>query len=121
MWGLVEKLNRGARRALGLHHPGRNLDVFPDDVFLVSYPKSGNTWTRFLVANLAYPATPANFFTINTLIPDPEALSKRELSRMPVGQEGTPGEWMAVGKGLPGAFLSPGVFEGRRFLRTSSL
>jgi hypothetical protein len=66
-----------------LHHPGRNLDVFPDDVFLVSYPKSGNTWTRFLVANLAYPATPANFFTINTLIPDPEALSKRELSRMP--------------------------------------
>jgi len=80
---MIQKLILGARRALGLHHPGRNLDVWPDDTFIISYPKSGNTWTRFLIANLAYPDTPANFANINRLTPDPEALSKRELGRMP--------------------------------------
>lgn len=73
----------GAKHVLGLHQQGRNLVVFPDDVFIVSYPKSGNTWTRFLVANLAYPHEQVNFANINRLIPDPEALSKREMTRLP--------------------------------------
>lgn len=80
---MIQKLIRGMRRALGLHHPGRNLDVWPDDVFILSFPKSGNTWTRFLIANLVYPETPADFSNINQLTPDPEAFSKRELARMP--------------------------------------
>jgi len=80
---MIQRLIRGAQRALGMHHPSRNLDVWPDDTFIISYPKSGNTWTRFLIANLAYPDTPANFANINQLTPDPEALSKRELARMP--------------------------------------
>jgi len=76
------KLASGAKRALGLHCPGRDLEVFPDDVFLVSYPKSGNTWTRFLIANLLYPERNPDFVNINELIPDPEALSKRYLARL---------------------------------------
>jgi len=80
---MIQWLIGGTRRALGLHRPGRNLDVWPDDVFILSYPKSGNTWTRFLIANLVYPETPADFSNINRLTPDPEALSKRELARMP--------------------------------------
>jgi hypothetical protein len=73
----------GAKFVLGHHRQGRNLVVFPDDVFIVSYPKSGNTWTRFLVANLAYPHEQVNFANINRLIPDPEAFSKREMTRLP--------------------------------------
>lgn len=80
MWGAVI---HGIKGALGLNHPGRNIVVFPDDVYIVSYPKSGNTWTRFLIANLVYPNEPANFGNINRLIPDPEALSKRQLARQP--------------------------------------
>ena len=30
----------------------RSVQVLPDDTFIVSYPKSGNTWLRFLLANL---------------------------------------------------------------------
>jgi len=40
-----------------------------DDTFLVSYPKSGNTWLRFLLANLiARP--PKSFRDANQLVPD---------------------------------------------------
>src|SRR5271154_1316263 len=80
---MIQRFIAGTKRALGLHHPGRNLDVFPDDTFLVSYPKSGNTWTRFLIANLVYPASHPDFSNINELIPDPEALSKRHLKFLP--------------------------------------
>jgi hypothetical protein len=70
------------KRAFGLHTPGRNLDVFDDDVFIVSYPRSGNTWARFLLANLVYPEKSPDFRNINELIPDPEALSKRHLAKL---------------------------------------
>ena len=76
-------LVRGIKRALGLHMPGRMLDVFPDDTFLVSYPKSGNTWIRFLIANLQYPEKHPDFTNINQLVPDYEAHSKRSLNRLP--------------------------------------
>ena len=39
---------------LGTDCAGRDLAVYADDTFVVSYPRSGNTWTRFLVANLVY-------------------------------------------------------------------
>jgi hypothetical protein len=80
---MLRRAISGVKHAFGLQRPGRNIAVLPDDVFIVSYPKSGNTWVRFLIANLAYPHEPANFANINRLTPDPEALSKRALGRLP--------------------------------------
>jgi hypothetical protein len=37
---------------LGCIPAGRDLTVLPDDIFLVSYRRSGSTWLRFLVGNL---------------------------------------------------------------------
>ena len=76
-------MRAGINRAFGLQRPERNLDVFADDIFLTSYPKSGNTWTRFLIANLVFPDQQVNFDTINKLVPDPYALSKRYLASLP--------------------------------------
>jgi len=79
---MISYIRAGTKLALGLNRPGRNVRVFPDDVFLVSYPKSGNTWTRFLIANLAYPEKNPDFSNLNELTPDPEALTKRHLAGM---------------------------------------
>lgn len=35
-------------------HPNGELEIRPEDVFLVSYPKSGNTWMRFLLSNYLF-------------------------------------------------------------------
>ena len=68
---------------LGTDIAGRNLKVFPDDIFIASYPRSGNTWTRFLIANLLHPDRPVTFANIETIIPDASALSSRQLKRVP--------------------------------------
>src|SRR5436305_10030174 len=57
---MLARFKAGIKVLRGLHAPDRNLKILPDDRFLVSYPKSGNTWVRFLVANLLHPETPAN-------------------------------------------------------------
>ncbi len=48
-----------------------SLDILPEDVFLVSYPRSGNTWVRFLLANLFKRADEAiDFHNIHEYIPE---------------------------------------------------
>ncbi|MGA2347505.1 MAG: hypothetical protein ABSF93_15935, partial [Candidatus Sulfotelmatobacter sp.] len=49
---LVGALVQAGRVLTGRQIAGRGVTVFPDDIFLVSYPRSGNTWTRFLLGNL---------------------------------------------------------------------
>jgi len=69
--------------ALGIDLPGRNLAVYPDDTFVVSYPRSGNTWTRFLLANLVFPDRNIDFTNIERLIPDTSSQSSLTLKRTP--------------------------------------
>jgi len=68
---------------LGRDIAGRDLSVHADDTFVVSYPRSGNTWTRFLVANLLHPDEPANFANIERLVPDSEAQSCKYFKSIP--------------------------------------
>lgn len=72
--GSVQKALRAitqvGRVLAGKQFAGRNLTVFPDDVFIVSYPRSGNTWTRFLIGNLIYQDAPVTFSNIEGRIPE---------------------------------------------------
>lgn len=62
---------------------GRQMTVLPDDLFIVSYPKSGNTWTRFLLGNLIYQDEPVTFRNIEARIPSIYIFSDRQLLRLP--------------------------------------
>ena len=67
------------KTALGKDHVGRNFGVYPDDTFIISYPRSGSTWTRFLVANLAYPNEKVSFANLDSLVPATAVSSRRAL------------------------------------------
>ena len=80
---MIYGIKRVLKYALGRDTAGRTLTVRPDDTFIVSYPRSGNTWTRFLVANLLHPAEPATFANIERWVPDTEAQSSRYMRSIP--------------------------------------
>jgi hypothetical protein len=80
---MLGQIKFAVKRVLGLDLAGRNYTVYPDDTFLVSYPKSGNTWVRFLLANLIHPNETVGFANINRLLPAPGVLSKRFLKSLP--------------------------------------
>jgi hypothetical protein len=80
---MLKRIITGTKRAFGLKPPGRNLTVFPDDAFLVSYPKSGNTWARFLIANLLRPQEKVGFANIHAIIPGIDVVPHRDMLRFP--------------------------------------
>ena len=81
---VVGAISQAGRVLTGKQLAGRGVTVYPDDVFLVSYPRSGNTWTRFLLGNLISQKDPVTFSNIESRIPEiyfnPDR-ALRELSR----------------------------------------
>lgn len=82
--------NRALRRVVtairvltGRQIAGREATIFPDDVYLVSYPRSGNTWTRFLVANLLHPEDPTTFANIESRVAEIYFNYDQALRRLP--------------------------------------
>jgi hypothetical protein len=61
---------------------GRDLTVYPDDVFIVSYVRSGSTWARFLFGNL-FQDTPITFANVDRLVPLIYDHPDRILRRLP--------------------------------------
>src|SRR5467141_4482966 len=80
---MIYGIRRVLKYALGRDIAGRTLAVRPDDTFVVSYPRSGNTWTRFLIANLLHPNQNVSFTNIEKLIPDTASQSNRALKATP--------------------------------------
>jgi hypothetical protein len=79
----LHKIAQIGRVLTGRQMAGRNLTVFPDDVFVVSYPRSGNTWTRFLIGNLVYQDEPVTFANIESRLPEIYFNPDRVLRRLP--------------------------------------
>jgi len=57
--------------------------VRPDDILLASYPKSGNTWVRFLIANLRHPDQEVGYGNLHRLVLDLDISVKRDFDRAP--------------------------------------
>lgn len=70
MLRIIDQCKVVADRVLGTNIAGRNCAVFPDNSFIVSYPRSGSTWLRFLVGNLLSPDQPISFKTVEQVLPD---------------------------------------------------
>ena len=80
---MIRYLAAGVKHAFGLHRPGRRLPVRPDDILLASYPESGGTSMRFLIANLLHPDRAVSFGNLHKFVLDPEFSVKRDFDRAP--------------------------------------
>src|SRR5215469_3021851 len=74
---------QAGRVLAGRQLAGRGVTVYPDDVFLVSYPRSGNTWARFLLGNLIGGSEPVTFSNIESRIPEIYFNRDRVLRQLP--------------------------------------
>ena len=60
--------------------PGRSLPILPDDVYLTSYPRSGNTWLRMVLSTLRWGRSTLG--TLNARIGDIYLVPEEELARL---------------------------------------
>jgi Sulfotransferase domain len=72
-----------ASAASGRVPAGRALTVFPDDIFLVGYFRSGSTWSRFLFGNFIHQGEPVTFANMERLVPSIYTLPDRVLRSLP--------------------------------------
>ncbi len=80
---LATHLRTVASAALGRTPAGRNLTVFPNDIFLVGYFRSGCTWSRFLFGNFIHQEEPVTFANVARLVPTIYKVPDRVLRTLP--------------------------------------
>lgn len=81
---LLRYITEGVKHVFGLHRPGQHrLAAWPDDILLASYPKSGNNWVRFLIANVVFPDKEVGWDNIDNLILEPSVTVQRDFVRAP--------------------------------------
>lgn len=80
---MLNEITFVAKYLLGRDRANRYFKVYPDDIFLISYPRSGSTWSRFLVANLVFPNEDVSFTNLDRLVPATASVSRRILERIP--------------------------------------
>jgi len=80
MW---KKLGSLIDYVLGRTVAGRLGPALEDAVFLVSFPKSGNTWSRFLLGNLTHPEEPVTFANVDRIVPDIYGTAANDIRAMP--------------------------------------
>ena len=79
---MPERVRTAVDKALGRTPAGRGLTVFPNDIFLVSYFRSGSTWSRFLFGNLIHKQA-VTFTNMKRLVPIIYELPDRKLRGLP--------------------------------------
>ena len=72
-----------ASSTLGRTPAGRFLTVFPNDIFPVSYFRSGSTWSRFLFGNFIHLDEPVTFTNVEKLVPFVYGWPDRKLRSLP--------------------------------------
>lgn len=83
MSNLLKHIKYSSQVLLGKVPAGRRLTILPDDRFLVSYPRSGSTWTRFLIGNLLSAGEPITFANIESRCPSIYLCTDRQLRQVP--------------------------------------
>jgi glycosyltransferase involved in cell wall biosynthesis len=69
--------------ALGRNPAGRAVTVFPGDLFLVGYFRSGSTWSRFLFGSFIHQDETITFTNLHRLVPSIDESPDRLLRRWP--------------------------------------
>jgi hypothetical protein len=77
------RIARAGRVLLGREWAGRNMTILADDTFLVSYPRSGNAWLRFLIGNLVHADHPVTFANVESVLPYVDIHADRVLLEAP--------------------------------------
>ena len=80
---MIKRIKGYLQTVLGRKAAGRLLTVFPDDIFLVGYFRSGSTWSRFIFGNYIYQDQDVTFANLDYLVPSIYAWPDRILRKRP--------------------------------------